>query len=84
VDHQMDIVRAVGAGRIHHQYMPDKLVVDRYGLEPSTRQKLEAKGHALQDLPAWGDAEAVLVDPATGLFSSASDPRNEGVGLGVD
>ncbi|MGA9523819.1 MAG: gamma-glutamyltransferase [Myxococcaceae bacterium] len=84
IDHDMDIVRAVGAGRIHHQYMPDRLLVDRYGLEPATRNELRKKGHQLQDQTAWGDAEAVYVDPETGLRYAASDPRNEGAGVGQD
>jgi gamma-glutamyltranspeptidase/glutathione hydrolase len=84
IDHGMDLVRAVGAGRIHHQYMPDELLVDQYGLEPATRSVLQAKGHELQDVPAWGDAEAVMVDPSTGLRYGASDPRNEGEALGED
>ncbi len=84
IDHDMDIVRAVGAGRIHHQYMPDRLLVDKYGLEPATRNELRKKGHQLQDLAAWGDAEAVYVDPKTGLRYAASDPRNEGAAAGQD
>jgi gamma-glutamyltranspeptidase / glutathione hydrolase len=84
IDFRMDLARAVGAGRIHHQYLPDKLLVDQFGLEPETRRALGAKGHELQDLPGWGDAEAVMVDPGTGLRYSASDPRNEGSALGQD
>lgn len=84
IDYRMALTRAVGAGRIHHQYLPDKLVVDQFGLEPETRRALSAKGHAIQDLPAWGDAEAVSIDPVTGLRYAASDPRNEGVALGQD
>lgn len=84
VDHRMDVVRAVGAGRVHHQYMPDVLLVDRYGLEPRTREALQARGHVLEEQAAWGDAEAVYVDPATGLRFSGSDPRNEGLALGQD
>lgn len=84
VDHRMDVVRAVAAGRVHHQYMPDVLLVDRYGLEPQTRNALQARGHVLQEQAAWGDAEAVYVDPTNGLRFSGSDPRNEGAALGQE
>jgi gamma-glutamyltranspeptidase/glutathione hydrolase len=84
IDYQMDLVRAVGAGRIHHQYMPDKVLVEQFGLDPETRRALLTKGHELQSVPSWGDAEAVMVDPGTGLRYSASDPRNEGTALGQD
>ena len=84
IDYRMDLTRAVGAGRIHHQYLPDKLLVDRFGIEPETRRALAAKGHQIEEVPGWGDAEAVWIDPATGLRYSASDPRNEGTALGQD
>ncbi len=84
VDQGMDVTRAVGQGRLHHQYLPDELWVDRYGLEPATQAALEAKGHKLRRQEAWGDAEAVYSDPKTNLRYSASDPRNEGAGLGQD
>jgi gamma-glutamyltranspeptidase / glutathione hydrolase len=84
LDGQMDIVRAVGMGRLHHQYMPDQILVDRYGLEPATQRALEAKGHKIQRTEGWGDAEAVLVDEVTGLATAGSDPRNEGAAMGQD
>jgi gamma-glutamyltranspeptidase/glutathione hydrolase len=82
VDAGMDVSRAVGQGRLHHQYMPDELWVDRWGLEPATQAALEAKGHKIRRQETWGDAEAVYSDPKTNLRYSASDPRNEGAGLG--
>ena len=84
VDFGMDLTRAVGLGRIHHQYLPDVVRVDRYGLEAATEDGLKALHHTLVHEDKWGDAEAVMVDPITGLHYAASDPRNEGVGLGQD
>jgi gamma-glutamyltranspeptidase/glutathione hydrolase len=84
VDSGMDVARAVGEGRVHHQYLPDELWVDKWGLEPATLSALEAKGHKVRRVDQWGDAEAVFVDPKTGLRYSASDPRNEGMALGQD
>jgi gamma-glutamyltranspeptidase/glutathione hydrolase len=84
IDHGMDPVRAVGTGRLHHQYLPDTVWVDRYGLEPATAVALEARGHKLQRMEQWGDAEAVFVDPVTQLRYAGSDPRNEGAAMGQD
>jgi len=84
VDHKMDVVRAVGSGRLHHQYLPDALWVDRFGLEPATAAALEQRGHKLQRMEQWGDAEAVFVDPVTRLRYAGSDPRNEGAATGQD
>ncbi|MBS1153503.1 MAG: Gamma-glutamyltranspeptidase [Myxococcaceae bacterium] len=84
IDAQMDVTRAVGFGRIHHQWLPDAVRVDAWGLEPETQKKLEAMGHVFQPEIGWGDAEAVRVDPLTGLRSAASDPRGEGAPAGTD
>ena len=84
VDARLDVVRAVGMGRIHHQYLPDAISVDRTGLDPKTAEALAAMGHSLKFTDGWGDAEAVLLDGATGLVSAASDPRNEGAPAGQE
>jgi gamma-glutamyltranspeptidase/glutathione hydrolase len=84
VDLDLDVGRAVSRGRIHHQWMPDEVWVDPDGLDPATQRALEAMGHLFKKLPGWGDAEAVMVDPVTGLRSAASDPRNEGAPAGQD
>lgn len=84
IDGTLDPVRAVGFGRIHHQWLPDEVWVDKTGLEPATQAALEAKGHVFKRVDGWGDAEAVLVDPVTQLRFAASDPRNEGAPAGHD
>jgi gamma-glutamyltranspeptidase / glutathione hydrolase len=84
LDAKMDLVRAVGAGRVHDQWLPDAVVVDRESLDPATRAALEAMGHTFRVVEALGDAEAVMEDEVTGLRTAASDPRNEGAALGQD
>lgn len=84
IDHGMDATRAVAAGRIHHQFQPDLLMVDAYGLEPETQKALEGLGHKVERATAWGDAELVVEDEDSHLRYSGSDPRNEGAALGQD
>ena len=84
IDLGLDVDRAVGLGRLHHQWLPDAVMVDVTGLEPTTARALETLGHTLKRVPGWGDAEAVAVDPDTGLRTAASDPRNEGAPSGQD
>ncbi len=78
LDGSLDVARAVSRGRIHHQWLPDEVWVDPDGLDPATRAALEQRGHTFVPKAGWGDAEAVMVDPITGLRTAASDPRNEG------
>ena len=70
-------VRSAG---IYHRFDGD----DKAALEPATKAGLEALGHKLEYHDAWGDAEAVMVDPLTSLRTAASDPRNEGAPAGID
>ena len=82
IDGHLQLSRAVGRPRLHHQWLPDQLDVEPAALEPSTRAGLEALGHKLHDLEKWGDCEAVMVDPENGTRTAASDPRNEGAPAG--
>lgn len=84
VDGNLDVARAVGQGRIHHQWLPDEVWVDKPGIEPATQAALEAMGHVFKRVNAWGDAQAVMVDPVTGLRTAGADPRWEGAGAGQD
>jgi gamma-glutamyltranspeptidase / glutathione hydrolase len=84
LDAKMDLVRAVGAGRLHDQWLPDAVVVDKESIEPATKAALEAMGHTFKVVEAIGDAEAVMENEETQLRTAASDPRNEGIALGQD
>ncbi len=84
IDHGLDLLSAVGHGRLHHQLLPDQLRVEPHAYDPATLNALAAKGHRLEQREPWGDAEAVMEDPRTGLRYGASDPRNEGAALGQD
>ncbi len=83
VDAKLGAARAVGLGRLHHQWLPDVVTMDRFALDPSTQRALEAMGHRFMVRDGWGDAELVVVDPDTGLREAASDPRNEGAPSGL-
>jgi gamma-glutamyltranspeptidase/glutathione hydrolase len=80
VDHGMPVMQAVEAPRIHHQWMPDTLTYERYGISSDTAALLVAKGHALKERASYeggyqGDAETIYVDPKTNLRHGAADPR---------
>jgi gamma-glutamyltranspeptidase/glutathione hydrolase len=75
IDHRMNIAEAVAAPRIHHQWMPDRLLVEG-GLSPDTLRLLEAKGHKITATTSFGSANSILVTPE-GL-TGAADPRQRG------
>ena len=75
IDHGMNIAEAVAAPRIHHQWLPDEVYVER-GLSPDTIRLLEARGHNVVVRPTSGSANSILVTPE-GL-TGAADPRQRG------
>jgi gamma-glutamyltranspeptidase / glutathione hydrolase len=75
--YDMEIGSAVGAPRIHHQWQPDKLKVDRGGFAPLTLEVLKRKGHQIEESAGWGNANAIVVLP-DGSLQGAADPRGEG------
>ncbi|HML17523.1 MAG TPA: gamma-glutamyltransferase [Bryobacteraceae bacterium] len=77
IDHKMNIQQAVDAPRIHHQWLPDEIRFEPFGMPEDARKALEAMGYHFAERGAYmGDAESILIDPETGLRWGASDPRN--------
>ncbi len=77
VSHGMNIREAVDAPRVHLQWIPDELRIEKNGLNADTVEKLTAMGYKVQVRANMGDVNAIMVDPKTKLFLRASDPRNE-------
>ena len=75
VDFGLDIQQAVNAPRFHHQWIPDRIAVERNRLSPDTIRLLEAKGHTVS-FGLGGDGECIQIDLKTGERLGASDPRN--------
>ena len=84
IDHGMNIQEAVDAPRIHHQWLPDELVYEPYGLSGDTQRVLAGRGHRLVDKPRYlGDAEGIMIEEKTGIRLGATDPRrSDGLAVG--
>ncbi len=62
IDHGMDIQQAIDAPRIHHQWLPDTIYVERFGLSPDTLKLLAGMGYHLDiSDKSWGQAAGILV-----------------------
>lgn len=78
---EMDPAEAVSAPRFHHQWMPDKLYYEKFGLSPDTQRLLEVKGHTLSPSDGLGRAHIIFVDD-DGFKLGAPDPRGDGRAAG--
>ena len=79
VDFGMNVQDAVNAPRIHHQWLPDVLVMER-GFSPDTIALLKARGHQIRIVNQIGEVAAITV--REGALEGAADPRTEGVAKG--
>jgi len=80
LDHHMTLADAVTAPRIHHQALPDTIMVERGGFVPAVLDSLRAMGHAIREYSPWGDVEAIIRVPQG--WQGVSDPRRGGGGAG--
>lgn len=83
VDFEMNIQQAIDAPRIHHQWLPDEIVYEPYGLSADTQSALEKRNHRLTKRPRYmGDAHGIMIEEQSGVRLGASDPRNDGAAVG--
>jgi gamma-glutamyltranspeptidase/glutathione hydrolase len=75
IDHEMNIAEALSVGRIHHQWLPDRTLMEASMISPDTLKLYEARGHETRNASSIGSAMIVYRDPETGVLSGASDPR---------
>ena len=88
IDYDMNIQEAIAAPRIHHQWLPDELWQEKYGMSQDTRAILERYGHKFRDkhdnvASATGIMRIIPRQPATGAAEGATDsaPSNYGSGM---
>lgn len=83
VDFDMNIQQAIDAPRIHHQWLPDEIIYEPYGMSADTFRALEERGHKITDKPRYiGDAQGIMIEEKTGVRLGASDPRGGGEPVG--
>ena len=61
VDFGMNAQEAVDAGRIHHQWLPDRINYERFGFSADTIARLKAMGHTVNERGGQGVAEVIVV-----------------------
>ncbi len=75
IDHGMNIAEASSVPRIHHQWFPDVLNVER-GISLDTLRLLEQKGHKIHTTRVLGSTQSILLNDEK-MYGS-SDPRRPG------
>jgi len=82
IDFKMNIAEALSVPRVHHQWMPDYLRIER-GFSPDTVRILKEMGHEIRVMPTMGRVQTV--QQQFGVLYGASDPRNpDGAAIGIE
>jgi gamma-glutamyltranspeptidase/glutathione hydrolase len=51
----------VDAPRLHHQWLPDVVFVERFALSPDTKERLAELGYSMSEQTPWGAAAVIAV-----------------------
>jgi gamma-glutamyltranspeptidase/glutathione hydrolase len=77
IDHNRSLAQAVGALRVHHQWLPDEIAHED-ALPAETVAALQAMGHRLRGRARMGVANCIEVDPRTGALVAVADVKRDG------
>ena len=77
----MTMQEAVEAGKVHHQWLPDKLFHEKGAISDEAMKKLLEKGHLLEERPPIGSAQCIRV-LADGRLEAGVDPRRDASAAG--
>ena len=85
VDFGMNAQEAVDVPRFHHQWLPDQIDYERYGLSPDTVAALERRGQKVQaGKYSQGVAQVIVYNQKDDVFEGGSDRReSDGGAIGV-
>jgi len=78
VDHGMNIEAAVAHPRIHHQWLPDNVWVEKLGDWEDRRNALMGTGHQAVGVEPFGNATGIEIEWKNGVARGTADPRGIG------
>lgn len=81
LEHDMTMQQAVSAGRVHHQWKPDKIFYQEGAISKDDSLSLVKLGHELQQRGPYGKVDAILVLP-DGKLEGGADPRGDDAAVG--
>jgi gamma-glutamyltranspeptidase/glutathione hydrolase len=75
IDFGMNAQEAVDAGRLHHQWLPDRINMERFGFSADTLAKLRAMGHTVDEVDGQGVAQVIVLDQKQNVIEGGLDRR---------
>ena len=78
MEHEMNIAQAVHSPRMHHQWLPEVLMIEQ-GFGSDTIKLLESKGYRLYPSSTMGSVQAIVKEGK--YFYGSADPRRPSAGV---
>ncbi len=79
--YEMPIDKSIETSKIHHQWLPNRIIYEKYLMEPATQQALGAMGHTLIERANMGRLMGIIYDMETGLITGAADSASPDGGV---
>jgi gamma-glutamyltranspeptidase/glutathione hydrolase len=76
VDFGMNAQESVDAGRLHHQWLPDRINMERFGFSADTIATLKAMGHTVNEVGNQGAAQVIVFNQKDNMLEGGVDRRS--------
>jgi len=85
IDFGMNAQEAIDSARFHHQWLPDRIDYEKYGLSPDTVAELQRRGHTLRvGSGGQGVAQVIVINTKDDVVEGGTDRRAaDGAAVGV-
>ena len=80
IDFNMPLKEAVETKRFHHQWLPDKIQIERNSFSPALIETLEKMNHTIYKRSTIGEVNCIKIDE-NGIKYACSDSRRGGVSI---
>ena len=81
IDYGMTMQEAVDAKKIHHQWVPDILYVEKNSINNETKEQLISIGHKINERGSIGRMDCILINSDNKL-EGGSDKRGDNIAIG--
>jgi gamma-glutamyltranspeptidase/glutathione hydrolase len=81
IDYEMTMQEAVDAKKIHHQWVPDILYVEKNSINNETKEQLISIGHKINERGSIGRMDCILINSDNKL-EGGSDKRGDNIAIG--